>query len=272
MSTTPRARIALVAKTNDGRVGARGIRIASDPVLFSLHSNPFSRLHWMLFLLVLSVCVRASGAEEISYIGEARDDKGMLVYTEKHRVHSAGGTTTGSMTEYAAPDGSLIATLRSDYARSVALPTYVFEDLRRNYREGLRWQEGGYVIFHQHGSAPEKTAPLRRESGVFSCQGWHYYLIHNLDLLEKDNITLNLVLPSELRPYAFVVKRRASDEARVSAELTIKNWLLRSFAPKLRLEYDRANRRLVEFRGVSNILTKTGDRQEVIIRYKYGDE
>lgn len=272
MSTTPRARIVLVAKTNDDRVAARGFSTASYPVLLSMHSNPSSRLHWMLFLLVLAVCVRAAGAEESSYIGEARDDTGTLVYTEKHLVQSVEGTTTGSVTEYTAPDGSLIATLYSDYARSVALPTYVFEDLRRNYREGLRWQEGGYVIFHQHGSAPEKTAPLRRESGVFSCQGWHYYLIHNLDLLEKDNITLNLVLPSELRPYAFVVKRRASDEARVSAELTIKNWLLRSFAPKLRLEYDRVNRRLVEFRGVSNILTKTGDRQEVTIRYVYSEE
>ena len=177
-----------------------------------------------------------------------------------------------SLTEYLAPDGSLIATLRSDYSRSVALPTYVFEDLRRSYREGLRWQDGGYVVFHQTGSAPEKTAPLRRDRAVFSCQGWHYYLIDNLDLLEKENIALNLVLPSELAPFPFAVRTLAADATRVSAELKLKHWLFRYFAPKMRLEYDRENRRLREFHGVSNILGPSGERQTVTIRYRYGDE
>jgi hypothetical protein len=66
-----------------------------------------------------------------------------------------------------------------------------------------------------------------------------------------------------------VVKKLTSDEKRVSAELSLKHWLFRYFAPKLRLEYDKKERRLVEFHGVSNILTKAGDRQTVTIRYKY---
>jgi hypothetical protein len=149
------------------------------------------------------------------------------------------------------------------------MPTYVFEDLRGNSREGLRWEGGAYVIFRQEGSASEKSVPLESERGVFSCQGWHYYLINHLELLEKDNITLNLILPSELRPYPFVVKKLSSDETRVSAELKLKHWLFRYFAPKLRLDYDKKKRRLIEFQGVSNILSKTGERQEVTIRYKY---
>jgi hypothetical protein len=162
--------------------------------------------------------------------------------------------------------------MRSDYSRSVAMPTYVFEDLQRNYREGLRWQDGYYVIFHQKASAPEKTSRLGSDGGVFSCQGWHYYLVNNLDLMEQDEIVLNLVLPSELRPFPFVVKKLASDESRVSAELSLNHWLFRYFVPKLRLEYDRKERRLIEFQGVSNILNKAGDRQEVTIRYRYNDD
>jgi hypothetical protein len=159
--------------------------------------------------------------------------------------------------------------MKSDYSRSVALPTYVFEDLQRNHREGLRWHGGEYVIFRQDGSAPEKTSRLGSDNCVFSCQGWHYYLVNNLDLLEKEIITLNLVLPSELRAFAFVAKKLPSDESRVSAELTLKHWLFHYFAPKLRLEYDKKKRRLLEFHGVSNILTTAGDRQTVTIRYKY---
>jgi hypothetical protein len=235
-------------------------------------TRPYSQLRWFLLSLFLTACVGAVGADESTYVGEAKDAKGALAYTEKHVVNSEAGRTTGSVTEYRAPDGKLIATMRSDYSRSVAMPTYVFEDLQRNYREGMRWQDGDYVIFSQEGSAPEKTSRLGSDSRVFSCQGWHYYLINNLDLLEKDKIVLNLVLPSELRPFPFVVKKLTSDESRVSAELSLNHWLFRHFAPKLRLEYDKKNRRLIEFQGVSNILNKAGDRQEVTIRYRYTDD
>jgi hypothetical protein len=226
-------------------------------------------LRWALMFLMLAACAWGATATEVTYVGEATDEKGALVYTEKHVVTTSDGITTGSVTEYRAPNGELIAIMRSDYSRSIAMPTYVFEDLQQNHREGLRWQDGAYVIFLKESSAPEKTSRLGNDSGVFSCQGWHYYLVNNLDLLEKDNITLNLVLPSELRSFPFVVKKLASDESRVSAELSLKHWLFRYFAPKLRVEYDKKERRLMEFHGVSNILNKAGDRQTVTIRYKY---
>lgn len=222
-----------------------------------------------LLFVMLAACAGTAGAEEDVYIGEAKDEKGALVYTEKHQMTSVDGKMIGSVTEYRASDGELIATMKSDYSRSLAMPTYVFEDLKRNYREGLRWQDGVYVIFHQDGRAPERTSLLASGSGVFSCQGWHYRLINNLGLLERDNITLNLVLPSELRPFPFVVKKLASDGSRVSAELSLNHWLFRYIAPKLRLEYDKQKRRLVEFHGVSNILNEAGDRQVVTIRYNY---
>lgn len=235
-------------------------------------SRLHTKLRWFVLCMFLTPCTGAVGADESVYVGEARDEKGALVYTEKHVVRSEAGKTIGSVTEYTAPDGELIATMRSDYSRSVAMPTYVFEDLRRNYREGLRWQDGDYVIFHQEGSEPEKTSRLGSDGDVFSCQGWHYYLVNNLELMEQDEIVLNLVLPSELRPFPFVVKKLASDESRVSADLSLNHWLFRYFAPKLRLEYDRKERRLIEFQGVSNILNKAGDRQEVTIRYRYNDD
>ena len=219
--------------------------------------------------LLLAAWSAAAGAAEDVYLGEARDKNGALLYTEKHTVSSSNKTTTGSLTEYRAPDGALIATMRSDYSRSVAMPTYVFEDLRRDYREGLRWKVGEYVIFTQQGAGEEKTAGINGDSGVFSCQGWHYYLVNNLDLLEKDNIILRLVLPSEMRALPFVVKKLASDESRVSAELRLKHWLFRYFAPKLRLVYDKKDRRLLEYHGISNILDKDGERQDVNIFYSY---
>lgn len=233
-------------------------------------ARPLRRL--LLPALLLGCCAARAAAAEQVYLGEASDERGVLVYTEKHRVTYLEGKAALSLTEYNAPDGTPIAAMRSDYSRSVAMPTYVFEDLRRDYREGLRLQDGAYYIFSQEAGQPEKKARLDDETGVFSCQGWHYYLVNNLDLLEQDNIVLNLVLPSELRPFPFVVKALAADENRVSAELRLKHWLFRYFAPKLRLVYDRHNRRLLEYHGISNILNKNGKRQDVNILYRYNED
>jgi hypothetical protein len=234
-----------------------------------MSATSLARLCWSLLCLLLANAAGAAGTLESTYMGEARDKGGALIYTEHHVVSSSDGRTTRSLTQYRAGDGRLIATLSSDYSRSVAMPTYVFEDLRRNYREGLRWEAGEHIIFKQEGDAPEKRARLEDDTRVFSCQGWHYYLVNNLDLLEKERITLNLVLPSDLRAYPFVVKKLHSDEAQVSAELSLRNRFLRHFAPKLFLKYDREKKRLLEFQGVSNILSAEGDRQEVTIRYFY---
>ena len=235
-------------------------------------AKPSLRPERTLRLLAFLVLATTAEAASTSYRGEARDADGALVYTEEHQVRSTQHGLADSVTEYRAPDGTLIATLRSDYSRSLALPTYVFEDLRRDYREGLRWQEGAYVVFHQQGGEPEKSAPLRTTDRVFSCQGWHYYLIENLALLERERVTLELVLPSELRAFPFAVRSLAADRQSVSAELSLRHWLFRYFAPKMRLDYDRENRRLREYHGLSNLLSASGERQTVTIRYLYPEQ
>jgi hypothetical protein len=224
----------------------------------------------LALLCALLPAPAAAGEGQQIYLGEARDAKGALAYTEKHTVTFEGGKARRSLTEYSSPGGELIAVMDSDYSLSVAMPTYEFRDLARNYREGLRLEQGRYLIFSQEADRPEKTGPLTDQKDVFSCQGWHYYLVNNLDLLERDNIILNLVLPSELKPYPFVVKSLRSDENIVSAELTLRHWLFRYFAPRLRLLYDRKNRRLLEYHGISNIPGKDGGRQDVHITYTYG--
>ncbi len=228
-------------------------------------------LFWSVFCLLLTMHAKAAQITELVYQGEARDKAGALAYTEEHVVSYSDGQISTSLTRYKAPDGALIATLRSDYSRSLVMPTYLFEDLRRDYREGLRWQDGGHVIFHQESGAPEKSSRLEKQDLIFSCQGWHYYLVDNLRLLEKERLTLNLILPSELRSLPFVLKKLESDSTSISAKLSLKHWLFGFFAPEMRLVYDKNKQRLLEFRGVSNILSQEGKRQEVTIHYSYAE-
>ena len=149
------------------------------------------------------------------------------------------------------------------------MPTYVFEDRRRGYREGLRDENGEYIIFKKARDGEEETEAVTNTRDVFSCQGWHYYLVNNLALLERENVELNLILPSALRAVPFEIQRARSEGDRVEAGLQLNHWLFRYFTPTLQLVYDSKSRRLVEYRGISNIVDSEGNRQDVRIVYEY---
>ena len=149
------------------------------------------------------------------------------------------------------------------------MPTYVFEDHLRGYREGLRDEEGEYIIFKQKRGSKEERRTVTNTEDVFSCQGWHYYLVNNLAALEQENVELNLILPSELKALPFEIQKVRSAGDRVEAVLKFNHWLFRYFAPTLRLVYDSKSKKLVEYRGISNILDSNSDRQDVRIVYRY---
>jgi hypothetical protein len=200
--------------------------------------------------------------------GDATDRDGKLVYREKHTQTYAGETLKTTVTEYLS-DGRLIATLTADYGRSISLPTYQFTDHRNGYREGLRHDGSSYQVFSQEPGDDERTRTITASPTVFSCQGWHYYLVNNLDLLAREDIGLSLVLPGLLDAYRFEVSQTRSTGRIVEARLTLRNWLFRLFTPKVRLVYDRNLAKLVEYEGVSNITDAKGSRQDVRIVYRY---
>jgi hypothetical protein len=222
-----------------------------------------------LLLFFTTLLAGTAGALQQVYWAEARNEDDVLVYNEKHTVDFDGDRILHSLTEYLSPEGERIAILESDYAMNVSMPTYVFEDLRRGYREGLRRDEEKYVIFRQEQGKKEEAKALSDTSGVFSCQGWHYYLVDNLDVLEKGNLMLRLILPSELKAHTFQIEQTDNEGDRIKAVIKIDNWFLRLFAPRLRLVYDRRIDKLVEYEGLSNIPAPDGGRQDVRIIYTY---
>lgn len=102
----------------------------------------------LLFLLLALLFAADISAQEteVVYRGEARDDQDRVVYREKHMPNYVDGKTKKTLTIYEDPTGREIATLESDYTRSLAMPAYVFKDFQRNYEEGLRFRDGDYYF------------------------------------------------------------------------------------------------------------------------------
>ncbi|MBN8248916.1 MAG: hypothetical protein J0L84_15925 [Verrucomicrobia bacterium] len=222
----------------------------------------------------------ASPAETLEYRSEARliTDRGpgAVAYLERHRVTlGEDGRPILAETRYESPDGRLLAELRSDFRESLTVPSHIATDHRTGNTHGLRREQGRLVLFDRMPDQPERTRVLTvRDAGdrlLVGCQGLNYYLSGNPDRIRTGSrLPLRFLIPGKLDYYDFsLVPRSESPEGIAAFDVTIQNWFLRLFAPKLELKYDTRQRRLTWYRGISNILNDRGENQVVEIHYTY---
>jgi len=195
-------------------------------------------------------------------------EKRMPVYTEIHTAFYKNGKLQTSHNDYLDLSGKKIAELNSDYSKSLMMPTYVFRDLGTGSEEGLRWKGGKYLIFRQKKGEPEEVKFLDNVENIFSCQGWHYYLIANLHQLKKNPIKMKLIFPSKLDYYSFRIYPLETKEDMLKLRLEFDSWFIRLFAPHLDITYDKNKKKIVAYYGPSNILNDKGETQNVYIYYE----
>ena len=105
----------------------------------------------------------------------------------------------------------------------------------------------------------------------FAGQGWHHYIRENLELLKHQQATMNLILPGRLDDFRLQLETEGVSEKKIRIKLEFEHWLLKLFTPVLYLTYDPKKRRLMEYRGPSNINTEDNEFKEVRIIYQYPD-
>jgi hypothetical protein len=243
---------------------------------------PTSRLHTRLpllaALLALAACNHAVAAKVVRYLGEAMAG-GQTVYLERHTVtYDDAGSIRSAETVYEKPDGNPIASLQSDFTASLTVPAHVTTDFRTGEIQGLRRDGDKIVLFIQEKGKPEKTRVLSPEDKadrlLVGCQGLNYYLLGSLNSLDPEQILpLRFLVPGKLDYYDFDMRQVAGPPGGiVEFEIKVKNWFLRFFAPTLHVKYDRKEKHIVWYDGISNLLDDQGKNQKVTITYLYGTE
>jgi len=104
-------------------------------------------------------------------------------------------------------------------------------------------------------------------------QGLHIYLRDHLEELAKGGAVqqVQFLVPLEGRDFAFRIRRldKSGDPGTVAFSIEADSWLLRLVAPTLEVRYDQATRRLLSYRGASNLLNADQGPQNVTITYRY---
>jgi len=177
-------------------------------------------------------------------------------------------------TRYRDAKGDEIAVLKSNFTTHPYVPSYSFEDRRFGRQDGT-FVDGNWVKIYGRAdqNAPVQQDQIRLENDMVTGQGLHVYLRDHLDeLAEGDAIRqVRFLVPLEGRDFVFRIRRLNAPGAPDVAAFNIEadSWLLRLFAPTLEVRYDRATRRLLSYRGASNLLGAGRNVQNVTITYRY---
>jgi hypothetical protein len=202
--------------------------------------------------------------------GIARSESGAVVYTETHEVQYRGDRPQRSVTRYFDPAGKKIGKIVSDYSKNPYAPDYQFKDAKGGTLEAAELVAGGVRLRYLNESKVlPRSGPGQPQ--VVLGQGLHQLTRARMDsLADGKDLVVQFAIPSRLDSYTFRIERLDSSDANtVRLQIGIDNWVLSLLAPTLEVDYDRKTRRLMSYRGVSNLSGPNGETMKVTIRYQY---
>ena len=218
-------------------------------------------------LLALMFSLNSHAAEEtLRFYGYAYDLKTQAhLYTEVHQQQVREGRWRGGTITYFDPAGKKIGAKTLDFSKDPYVPVFRTDLFYKDYYESITdITADGITLSVKHtGKAPE-TKTIRRRAPQAGDSGLHPMILDKLaDLQAGKTVPFRLALAGALDDYRFKISKKADvNYSGVPAiELIMKpDSLLSIVADDLFFVYDPARRKLLEYRGLSNLHDpQTGD-------------
>ena len=210
--------------------------------------------------LALSVPAGAQDGTH-TFHGYAYDlESGKFLYTEVHRQTIAGERWLGGTIDYYAPDGSRIGHKTLDFSQDPYVPIYQLDlTTGGGYMEGVKAVTAETLVLEKKGYGSDKvrTATVKRKGATVADSGFHSFLRDRFaDLVAGKTVQFTFAVAGELNDFKFRAKRIADGtfEGKPAVRLKVDpDTLLRLLADPLEITYDPADRRMLEYRGISNL-------------------
>jgi hypothetical protein len=222
--------------------------------------------------------------QSIRYSGTAYSlDDNQVLYREDHTLTMKDGQPIERTTLYYDADNQLFAEKNNRYrsqfnnpdsnntdSDSPATPDFMLTDDRYGYSEsmeqdGKRWRveykepkESGNKIL----SKPDYTPVIDAGFDEFVRAHWN-------DLMEGDTVNFSFAVPSRLEWIDFRLIPLAQKDGTLTVEMRLKSRWIAWLLDPVFLNYDLKSKRLLTYRGLTNIRTIDGDGIKAEIRYEY---
>lgn len=207
----------------------------------------------------------------INYEGTAysiHDEK--VLYREQHSLIMNAGQPVERTTLYYDADNTLFAEKNNRYGTQAATPDFILTDDRYGYSEsmeqdGTRWR----VEYKEPKESGEKTLSKPDYTPVIDA-GFDEFVRANWDkLLRDDTVNFSFAVPSRLEWIDFRLIPKSKKDGVLQVEMRLKSRFIAWLLAPVFLSYDIESKRLVTYRGLTNIRDANGEGIQAEIRYTY---
>ncbi|MEO8062586.1 MAG: hypothetical protein ABI821_07540 [Pseudomonadota bacterium] len=220
------------------------------------------------FLAIWAFCLAVSSASaaDSTFTGYARSLDGRdLLYVESHAISRGGNADETRVVLYRCSAASApFARKELDYATNRIAPAFAFEDARSGFVEGLKRDTRGLEVFERAGAKAElRTEMLSRAGALVADAGFDEFVRTRWDSLESGaSAEVPFLVPSRLDSVKFKVRKVS--EATIEGEAANVFRLsvagpLGWFLSDIDVSYRKRDRRLMRYRGITNIRDAGGE-------------
>lgn len=193
------------------------------------------------------------------FYGYAYDLKtGRYLYTEVHEQKMEGEKWVSGKIDYYAADGSLLGKKTLDFSQDPYVPVFRLDLVKEGYMEAITRAAGPIELVKRSGKGKsEESARIKKQPMMVADSGFHSFLVtHFPALLSGQKMSFRFVVAGNLDAFKFVAQRVGDTkvEGRAAVRLVVKpDSMLSLLVDPLEVTYDIEQKKLVEYRGISNI-------------------
>nr|WP_232371483.1 hypothetical protein [Leptospira ainazelensis] len=216
-------------------------------------------------------------AKKIRFFGTATDlESRKILYYDHHEEVWENGNHSYSLIQYKDPQGKVFAKKKIQFSKNPAIPDFQLEDLRDGYLEGGTLLKSGtaklFARRNSEKSLEEKTISFSEPASMDG--GFDYFVKNNWDsLIDGKTIRFRFLVPIEKDTFAFSVSKTKTGEYKgkpaLFLRMKIDNALLSVFVKPIEMVYDIESKRIMEYKGTSNINDEKGKSHNVKIVYDF---
>ena len=215
-----------------------------------------------LAALSLLLAVSAAQAEPRveRFYGYAYDlSSGKYLYTEVYREEIVNDHWISGHTSYYAADGKRLGEKTLNFAADPYVPVYSLSLPGVGYSEGIsKVGADGVQMFKESPEKGRQTGTVPKLYNMAADSGFHSYLYdHMPELAAGKTIKFRFAVAGQLDSYSFRARKTGDTQFEGKPAITLKvdpDSLLRYLVDPLILTYDPQSRRLLEYRGISNVI------------------
>lgn len=236
---------------------------------FSSFKISFRFIGIFLLLILISPLILA-----LQIKGTAHDTKtNQILYTEIHDVElTNNGLNKKITTKYYKPDRTFFAIIESDFSKNLLIPDVKFQDLRFKTQDTTIFNpsKSKLVFTSLH---PEKkiiSKEVTTNDKMVLGQGFDNFIKINFEALSSKGKGFLFGVLSEMDFFSFKgYKQKDSDNNIIQFGFKLSSIFLRVFTTELVIEYNKSNKQLHTFKGLSNLVSDDQKSQTVLIKYEY---